>query len=97
MSFPVREVVCYNCGKTYIGPANTRYCSAECRAFVKKMQNKRKKKTAEIQSKVSGPFRGMTVSEVLRWIDQYKEKTGILVSYGKAVMLIEKEKAGAKV
>lgn len=45
------------------------------------------------------PDSAMTISEVIQWIQRYEKRTGKLLSYGKAVPLIEAEqqaKAGKK-
>ena len=70
------------------------FCSAECarRAWNRgKTRSKKKPPAPAPPVPVQHPDRAMTISEVVRWIQRYEKRTGKLLSYGRAVPLIEAE------
>ena len=95
MSNPVHERTCYSCGKTFLGKWEKKYCSPECRrrGFASTVQRRRQKRIVMVKKpqprKKTEPK--LSIADVLAWISRYYEKTGVLLSYGKAVVKIEAE------
>lgn len=92
MSNLVRERVCRVCGATYMGFASRMYCSKECRTIgrasvIAKRRRKKESEDRPQQRVMEKP--SMTVADVMRWIQRHYEETGVLLSYGKAVVKIE--------
>ena len=93
MSNPLHIRTCYSCGKEFLGKWEKKYCSPECRrrGFSSAVQRRRSKRL--ILEKKPQPRKRteptMSIADVLRWIDRHYEKTGVLLSYGKAVVKIE--------
>ena len=88
------QITCCSCGATFEGHPNAMYCSDSFRGLGQKKssiryyhRNKSKPKAEKHTSKFQK--KGVTVDDVFRWIQQHYEKTGVLLSYGKAVVLIE--------
>lgn len=76
----------------------TVYCSEECVALAKAKRNKEKgerHRAAAALADVRSQRKGLSISEVIRWIQRYEERTGKLLSYGKAVPLMEAEQRAA--
>lgn len=91
MSCAVKEISCRHCGAVFIGYANSQYCSAECR---RRAENLRKKDGRKRRRMRAAPLsEGMTVRDVLAWIERHYEKTGVLLSYGKAVARLREKEA----
>lgn len=89
------EIKCEICGKIFIARmARYKYCSDECRKEAIREKNRYSwhQKERARKSKRRAPREGMSVHEVIVWIREYYEKTGVMLSYGKAVAKIEKEK-----
>lgn len=95
------EVACKICGKIFLARSTQySYCSQVCRrrglqernvAYLRRKRQE-EKRVCEPQRK-SAP--SMSVHAVIVWIRKHYEKTGVLLSYGKAVAKIEQEKGRA--
>ncbi|MBQ6830672.1 MAG: hypothetical protein IJO59_06095 [Clostridia bacterium] len=88
------EKVCEICGKPFVVPENfprTKVCSTECydKKYFPTKGERRPKKKAGPKEETRTPARPMTVGDVLRWAEQYRQKTGNRLSYGYAVARIE--------
>ncbi len=88
------RITCCSCGATFEGHPNAMYCSDECRRLGKKKssirnyhRNKSKPKAEKRPAKLQK--KSVTVNDVLQWIQQHYERTGVLLSYGKAVTIME--------
>lgn len=89
------EVKCEICGKEFTARmARYKYCSDKCRraAIREKARNSWHQQERARKSRKTMPCKGMSVHAVILWIREYYEKTGVLLSYGKAVAKIEQEK-----
>lgn len=95
------EVACKVCGKIFLARSSQySYCSQVCRkrgiregnAAYHRRKRREEKEMQQPQRK-SAPT--MSVHAVIVWIREYYEKTGVLLSYGKAVAKIEQEKGRA--
>ncbi len=76
----------------------TVYCSEECVRLAKAKRNREKAtalRAAAAMADIRAQCKGLSISQVLRWIKRYEQRTGKLLSYGKAVPLIEAEQRAA--
>lgn len=89
------DTTCDICGATFIAKTKRiKYCSNTCRAMAKResqnkaQRNQRKKKREQLN-----PIKtSVSVDDVQIWIQKYYKRTGVLLSYGKAVVKIEQER-----
>ena len=94
-----RETTCDICGLTFVAKTNrTRYCSDICRNAAKReSQNKAQRKQRKKKKEKPNPINAnMSFDDVQAWIQKHYKKTGVLLSYGKAVAKIEQEKGREK-
>lgn len=91
-----KERVCHVCGTVFLGNASKKYCSPHCQQIGRtkalsrnRAKKEREKRAFEKQEPTLRNAPSMTVRDVLRWIQRHYEKTGVLLSYGKAVAKIE--------
>ncbi len=74
--------VCCYCHKKFEAKSqNKRYCSSTCKIAAQKEKKKQPK-----QKGIKYSF-----EEIQRYIDRVKNDTGVLLSYGKAVVKMESE------
>lgn len=82
-----RRKKCKCCGSYFYGYAARSYCSPLCR---KKSVKPKKREIEPEEAPRSRVTPKLTVADVMSWIERYREKNGVLLSYGKAVLLIER-------
>ena len=87
-----REIVCEWCGNVILTRySNARFCSNRCQRENEKEENKRRRRMAKY--KTAGPNQSPTIADVLAFAEQWsRDHEGEYPSYGRALMLMEREK-----
>ncbi|MBQ9861629.1 MAG: hypothetical protein IJO75_05150 [Clostridia bacterium] len=87
--------LCMVCGKPFIPSTPTaRLCSEACE--LKALRDMKRRRAAKRKEERGSPARSkrrgpLTINDVVRWTVQQYKQTGRLISYGKAVVMLEAE------
>jgi hypothetical protein len=80
-----KEHICQCCGRVFIAKAPVaKFCSQECRDCIKGIRKTAEKVKAHTKSKFA---------PVNEFIKKHYEETGVYLTYGKAVVLMERSGA----
>lgn len=87
---------CLTCGANFMGFARSTYCCTKCRdLYNRERRAEQKKLWKKMKAKEADRQNGKTscveeANKIIRWIDEHYKKTGVLLSYGKAVAAMRK-------
>lgn len=84
---------CVICGNVFYRKRpnnNQTTCSDECRRIRERQRDReRRERERKNRNKDNDKKIKYSISDVFKFIEEYKEKTGVLLSYGKAVLKME--------
>lgn len=87
---------CKCCGSEFEIGRGRKYCSEICRLKMGRInsaeKNRRRREARKHERERPAVSKGLTVKDVMDWIQRHYEETGVLLSYGKAVAKMEQQK-----